>query len=89
VRSSKMGSRSRLSRPIVSPQPPPPDRSGHHQKSAIAQRSSLEASIRNKLRMDERAFRLMKGIALILIVAVAIGALVSAVLALVGNENLS
>jgi hypothetical protein len=62
---------------------------GASQLERHGQRSSLEASIRNKLRMDERAFRLMKGIALILIVAVAIGALVSAVLALVGNENLS
>ena len=31
-----MGSNSSLSRLTVSPQPPPPDRSGRHQKSAIA-----------------------------------------------------
>src|SRR5258706_385873 len=38
-----MGSRSPPSRPTVSPQPSPPDRSGRHQKSAIALSLNLDA----------------------------------------------
>lgn len=48
------------------------------------QRSSLQGAVRNKLRMGERAHRLIKAIVLIVIVAVAIGLLVFATLALVG-----
>jgi hypothetical protein len=39
-----MGSNSSLSRLTVSPQPPPPDRSGRHQKSAIAPLELLASS---------------------------------------------
>lgn len=57
-----------------------------HRSYRSSQRFSLKATIRNKLRMGERAYRLIKGIALILIAAVAVGIVVSATLALVGTD---
>lgn len=49
----------------------------------------LAAAVQKTLRTGTRANRRTRGIVLILIVAVAIGFLVSAILALVGTENLS
>src|SRR5690349_3460919 len=41
-----MGSRLSPTRPTISPQPPPPDRSGHHQKLAIAHSNELVSTER-------------------------------------------
>lgn len=51
------------------------------------QRFALEATARNKLGVGDRAYRLIKGIVLILIVTVAVWILVSATLALVGLNS--
>jgi hypothetical protein len=55
-------------------------RSGHHAR----QWSTLEGALQRPLRVDERTNRLIKGVALILLVLVAVGLLVLATLALVG-----